>query len=80
MMVCLVETCCLLINIEICLCNGNPPSPIFIRKFTKICLAVIKLSDATTILYPICIPLLPHSCYMPCQSHPPSLDHSNYVW
>jgi hypothetical protein len=20
--------------------------------------------------YPICIPLLPHSCYMPCPSHP----------
>jgi hypothetical protein len=22
----------------------------------------------------------PHSCYMPCPSHPPSLDHSNYIW
>jgi hypothetical protein len=22
----------------------------------------------------------PHSCYMPCPSHPPSLDHYNYVW
>jgi hypothetical protein len=21
--------------------------------------------------YTICIPLLPHSCYMPCQSHLP---------
>jgi hypothetical protein len=30
--------------------------------------------------YPICIPPLPHSCYMPCPSHPPWLDHSNYVW
>jgi hypothetical protein len=30
--------------------------------------------------YPICIPRLSHSCYMPCPSHPPSLDHSNYVW
>jgi hypothetical protein len=20
--------------------------------------------------YPICIPLLPHSCYMPCPCHP----------
>jgi hypothetical protein len=29
--------------------------------------------------YPICIPLLPHSCYMPCRSHPPSLYHSNYT-
>jgi hypothetical protein len=30
--------------------------------------------------YPICIPRLPHSCYMPCPSHPPWLDHSNCVW
>jgi hypothetical protein len=30
--------------------------------------------------YPICIPLLPPSCYMPCSSHPPWLDHSNYPW
>jgi hypothetical protein len=22
----------------------------------------------------------PHSCYMPCQSHPPWLDNSNYAW
>jgi hypothetical protein len=29
--------------------------------------------------YPICI-RLPHSCYMPCPSHSPSLDHSNYTW
>jgi hypothetical protein len=21
-----------------------------------------------------------HSCYIPCQSHPPWLDHSNYTW
>jgi hypothetical protein len=28
--------------------------------------------------YPICIPLLPHSCYMPYPSQPPWLDHSNY--
>jgi hypothetical protein len=30
--------------------------------------------------YTICIPILPHSCYMPCPSHPPWLDHSNYTW
>jgi hypothetical protein len=30
--------------------------------------------------YPICIPFLPHSCYMPCPSHPPWLDDSNNVW
>jgi hypothetical protein len=30
--------------------------------------------------YPRCIPPRPHSCYMPYQSHPPWLDHSNYTW
>jgi hypothetical protein len=30
--------------------------------------------------YPICIPLLPHSCYTHCPSHPPWLYHSNYTW
>jgi hypothetical protein len=30
--------------------------------------------------YPIRIPRLPHSYFMPCPSHPPWLDHSNYVW
>jgi hypothetical protein len=30
--------------------------------------------------HPIGIPLCPHSCYMPCPSHPPWLDHSNYTW
>jgi hypothetical protein len=29
---------------------------------------------------PICIPIRPHSCYMPCPSHPPWRDHSNYTW
>jgi hypothetical protein len=28
--------------------------------------------------YPICIS--PHSCYMPCPSHPPWHGHSNYNW
>jgi hypothetical protein len=28
----------------------------------------------------ICISLLPQSCYMPCPSHPPWLDNSNYTW
>jgi hypothetical protein len=30
--------------------------------------------------YPIRIPFLPISCYMPCPSHPPSRHHSNYSW
>jgi hypothetical protein len=29
---------------------------------------------------PICTPLLLHTCYMPCQSHPHWLDHSNSTW
>jgi hypothetical protein len=24
--------------------------------------------------------LLPHTCCMPCLSHPPQLDYSNYIW
>jgi hypothetical protein len=28
----------------------------------------------------LCVLILPHSCYMPCPSHPPLLDHSNYIW
>jgi hypothetical protein len=28
----------------------------------------------------LCIPVLPHSYYMPCSSNAPWLDHSNYVW
>jgi hypothetical protein len=30
--------------------------------------------------YPICIPPLPHSWYMPCPSHPPCLNRSSYTW
>jgi hypothetical protein len=30
----------------------------------------------TNIIYAF---LFPHSCYMPCPSHPPRLDHSNYT-
>jgi hypothetical protein len=30
--------------------------------------------------YPTCSHLFPHSCYMPCQSHPPWLDHFNFIW
>jgi hypothetical protein len=26
------------------------------------------------------LPLLPHSCYIPCPSHPPWLYHSNSTW
>jgi hypothetical protein len=26
------------------------------------------------------IPSSPRSCYMTCPSHPPWLDHSNYIW
>jgi hypothetical protein len=30
--------------------------------------------------YSTSIPLLPYSCYMPRQSNPSWLDHSNYTW
>jgi hypothetical protein len=30
--------------------------------------------------YPISVPLMLHSCYMPRPSHPSWLDHSNYTW
>jgi hypothetical protein len=30
--------------------------------------------------HPTRIRHLPHSCYMPCPSHPPWLDHCNYTW
>jgi hypothetical protein len=29
---------------------------------------------------PICIPFLPHACYMSCPSHSPWLDCFNYAW
>jgi hypothetical protein len=29
---------------------------------------------------PICVPLLPHSCYVPRPSHPPQLHYCNYTW
>jgi hypothetical protein len=38
------------------------------------------LSSSLSHQYPICIPLLPHSCYMPRPSHPSWLDYSNYTW
>jgi hypothetical protein len=28
----------------------------------------------------ICVHLLSHAYYIPCSSHPPWLDHSNYTW
>lgn len=41
----------------------------------------LSLSLEAAHQYPICIPLLPHSCHMPCPSHPPLLDdHSDYIW
>jgi hypothetical protein len=34
--------------------------------------------------FPINVPYIflfsPHSCYMPCPSHPPWLDHCHFVW
>jgi hypothetical protein len=41
---------------------------------THLCLGLLAFHQ-----YPIYIPLLHHSCYMPCPTHPPWLDHSNYT-
>jgi hypothetical protein len=38
-----------------------------------------SLSFWVSHLYPICIPLLHHSCYMPRPYHPSWLDYSNYT-
>jgi hypothetical protein len=49
-----------------------PPYPSKIR-FNIVHSPTWSLSFWLSHQYPICIPLLPHSCYMPCQSQPPAL-------
>jgi hypothetical protein len=39
-----------------------------------------SLSFCLSHQYPICMPLLTHSGYMPRPSHLSWLDHSNYTW
>ncbi|PNF42170.1 hypothetical protein B7P43_G08333, partial [Cryptotermes secundus] len=39
---------------------------------------MIKSGIPTNILYAFLVS--PHSCYIPCLPHLPSLDHSNYTW
>jgi hypothetical protein len=40
-----------------------------------------RLTDNINIVvHRLRVPLLPHSCYMALQSHPPRLDYSNYIW
>jgi hypothetical protein len=63
-----------------------PPHPISLRSILilssylrlGIPSGLFPLGFPTKILYIIL--LLLHACHMPCQSHPPSLDHSNYTW
>jgi hypothetical protein len=41
---------------------------------------VVSLSFWLSHQYPICIPLLPHSCSIPRPSHPSSLRYFLYLW
>jgi hypothetical protein len=64
-------------TIPSCLCKIHfkycPPT------YVLVFLVISFLLAFPSIQYPICIPPLPHSCDMPCPSHP-WLDHSNYTW
>jgi hypothetical protein len=62
-----------------------PPHPISLRS-TLILSTHLRLGPPSGLFsfwlppeYPMCIPLRPHSSYVPCQSHPPWLGHSNYI-
>jgi hypothetical protein len=60
------------------------PHPICLRSIlilsTHLCLGIPSIhfpsGFPTNILYTFCFA----PCYMPCQSRPPWLDHSNYTW
>jgi hypothetical protein len=41
-----------------------------------------RISLRSTLILPshLRLGILFHACYMPCPSHPPWLDHSNYIW
>jgi hypothetical protein len=55
-------------------------SIVMLSCYLCLCLPSGLLSFCLSHQYPICIPRRPHSCYMPCPSHSPWLDRSNYVW
>jgi hypothetical protein len=57
-----------------------PSHPMSLRSILILSLSQWSLSFWLSHQYTICIPLLPHSCYMPCPSHLPWLYHSNYTW
>jgi hypothetical protein len=42
-----------------------------------LCSGIFPSDFPTNILYAV---FSPHSCYTPCPSHHPWLDHSNYTW
>jgi hypothetical protein len=63
-----------------------PPNTVSIRSililFAHLCLSLpssLLPSDFPTKNL-FALPLLPHSCYMPCPYHPPWVDHCNYTW
>jgi hypothetical protein len=58
------------------------PSYTFLSKISKTYVFVFLV-----VSFLLAFPLLsyihsssPHSCYMPCSSHPPWLGHSNFIW
>jgi hypothetical protein len=55
----------------------SPRSILILSTLLRLCLpsGLFPSGFPTNILY--AFPSLPHSCYMPCPSHPPWLDHSN---
>jgi hypothetical protein len=57
-----------------------PSHPISLRSIlilsTQLCLGLHSVSFWLSHQYPIWIPPLSHSCYMPCPPHLPWLDHS----
>jgi hypothetical protein len=57
-----------------------PSYPFSIVRPPTFCSSQWSLSFLLSHQYSICIPLFPHSCYMPCPSHSPWFHHSSYTW
>jgi hypothetical protein len=53
---------------------------ILILPLTYVLYFLVALSFWLSHRYLTCIPLLPHSSYIPCPSHSPWLHHCNYTW
>jgi hypothetical protein len=64
--------------------QSTPPHPISPRSIlivsTHQCRGLFASGFPSNNLYAFLPPSPPHQCYMPCPSHPPQLDCSNYTW